>query len=92
MKQLTIGGEEIIIPTKAERHMAQTLGVMHKRYGLSRNYAGAPTQYTCGQCQHFLETEFANRYFKCSKFGVSSGPATDWRKGWQACGAFEKPV
>lgn len=32
-------------------------------------------------------------YYKCGVYGVSSGPGTDWRMKWPACGYFEqKPI
>ena len=45
---------------------------------------------TCGHCAFLKRTpETAKNYWKCSKSRTTRGPATDWRKKWQACGLFE---
>lgn len=43
----------------------------------------------CGNCS-YLDTKFMHnkKYFKCRIVGDTNGPATDWRKKWQACGKF----
>jgi hypothetical protein len=43
--------------------------------------------YKCGKCEHLLVTESpaGKRFFKCRHRGVTSGAATDHRKGWDAC-------
>lgn len=53
-----------------------------------------PERGTCADCALFLvRTQGAGRrWFKCARAGVSFGPATDIRKGWPACTAFEPRV
>ena len=44
---------------------------------------------TCGKCQHLIRvTPGANSYLKCDLTKITRGPGTDWRRKWQACGAF----
>jgi len=47
---------------------------------------------SCGGCDNFLVEQARSRsktYFKC-KLKYSHGPATDLRKRWPACEAYEK--
>jgi len=44
----------------------------------------------CKNCEYFFVRHFGKKYFKCDKSGPSSGPATDWRANWIACGLFNK--
>jgi hypothetical protein len=70
--------------TPAERHRARTLGVMHRRHGRAEGH-------TCGGCRSFWDKPVdgsIGHAFKCRQFRVSSSEATDWRKGWPACGLF----
>ena len=52
-------------------------------------YGPGPAQAICADCVNF-SYHFAGRntYFKCRLYGVTSGPATDWRKRWPACGKW----
>ena len=44
---------------------------------------------TCGECQHLIRIfPGQNSYLKCNLTVISRGPGTDWRRKWQACGAF----
>jgi hypothetical protein len=44
---------------------------------------------TCGTCAWLHVKEFDDaKYFKCTKYGDSQGPGTDWRKWWPACGLW----
>lgn len=46
---------------------------------------------TCGDCAFVLaHSQSRNRYFKCSQFGVTRGPATDLRLSWPACAQFKE--
>lgn len=50
---------------------------------------------TCGDCQHsdlIYSGSARNGYWKCLKAGWTSGPATDIRKSWPACTAYEEPT
>lgn len=60
---------------------AKRIAMMHRRHGVT------PGQ-TCGTCRH-LTTQGRNRvYYKCQRYGVSSGSGTDWRLKWAACGLW----
>jgi hypothetical protein len=56
---------------------------MHQDYGLRLDQ-------TCGGCVHcVLRHGGARAYYKCTLFGrYTSGPGTDWRKKWVACGGW----
>jgi hypothetical protein len=44
----------------------------------------------CKRCKFFIQHWPGNHvYFKCLKFGLSNGAATDWRANWQACSLFQ---
>lgn len=59
------------------------LKTMHSDYGIM------PDQ-TCGGCVHCaLRPGGARSYYKCTLYGrYTSGPGTDWRKKWPACGGW----
>jgi hypothetical protein len=44
----------------------------------------------CGNCVHLVTKKMGGTYFKCDLSLVTAGPATDWRKSWQACGKFKE--
>ena len=51
---------------------------------------GCDYRHTCGECMNFQEHRVGNKkVFKCASYGVSSSEATDWRKSWMACRAFD---
>jgi len=56
---------------------------MHRMYGMAEGH-------TCGECKHLFNLYYARTYFKCELSRLTHGPATDWRKKWQACGKFEQ--
>lgn len=80
-------------PTKAalreaakRRHYLNTVGRMYERYGLALDECQ-----TCGLCAFLVrQGGTAGRYLKCRKSRITRGPATDWRAGWRACGAFQE--
>jgi hypothetical protein len=43
----------------------------------------------CGDCVSLLVNSCSRDYFKCRRYGLTRGPATDWGKRWIACGKFE---
>ena len=45
----------------------------------------------CEDCPHFVKKLFDNAYYKCRVYGNSNSEATDWRKGYTACGLIDKP-
>jgi len=62
----------------------RAIRTMHLRWGTT---PGA----VCRDCTHFLRKREATKvYFKCEKYGVTSGAATDWRARWNACGLWER--
>lgn len=59
------------------------IDAMHQYYGYGAGY--------CQDCPHFVEKLWARKYFKCKVYGDSASEATDWRKGYIACGLIDKP-
>ena len=47
-----------------------------------------PAGALCGACRNLLTVSRARDYSKCYMSRVTSGPGSDWRKSWPACGAF----
>lgn len=45
----------------------------------------------CEDCPHFVKKLFDKAYYKCRVYGNSNSEATDWRKGYTACGLIDKP-
>jgi hypothetical protein len=68
---------------KKELKQNPTLNLLHRVYGKKENE-------TCGHCIHLVELHYGNTYFKCDLTVMTSGAATDWRKGYVACGKFVK--
>lgn len=60
-----------------------------RRSKMQHVYGPGPEGEKCGNCAHLHGFAMANKWFKCVKYGVSGSPASDWRKKWPACGAFE---
>lgn len=45
----------------------------------------------CKTCIHLIRHQPGQKYFlKCDLNKITSGPGTDWRAGWGACGKWEK--
>lgn len=44
----------------------------------------------CKTCVHLYGKAFSKVYYKCKQFKDTSGPGTDWRINWQACGKWEE--
>ena len=64
------------------RHEARTIGTMW--YGFGHGPEGA----VCGTCVHLRRRTYVKTYFKCERYGVTRGAATDWRARWRACGLW----
>lgn len=45
----------------------------------------------CEDCPHFRKKIWDRTYHKCTVYGQSNSEATDWRKGYTACGLIDKP-
>lgn len=54
-----------------------------------RRFFGSDDAHTCGECVHLVCLRYSKRYYKCDQSAMTSGPATDWRKHWHACGKFK---
>lgn len=65
-----------------EREFKQ-IGKMHRIYGVTEGE-------TCKRCTYFIHVRPGqNTYRKCRVFGITGGPATDWKARYPACGKFE---
>ena len=73
----------------SKRAEAQRRFRLERLESMQRKYGKGPVGRSCGSCAHLVGVGKANVYFKCELYGVSSSDATDWRKKWQACGAFK---
>lgn len=65
----------------------KSLASMWSRFG------PGPAGTTCKDCvalRGYQNRSGRRTYYKCGVYGVSSGPGTDWRVKWPACGYFEK--
>lgn len=59
------------------------IDAMHYYYGYG---AGL-----CQNCPHFVKKDWDRTYHKCLVYGDSNSEATDWRKGYMACGLIDEP-
>jgi len=59
------------------------IGDMHRFYGRLADHQ-------CWECRHLIAFHYDRAYYKCGLTRWTSGPATDWRLKWTACGAFEE--
>lgn len=57
-----------------------------------QKHGPGPEGKTCKGCIRLRghRTAGGRTYYKCLVYGVSSGPGTDWRLRWPACGLFEE--
>lgn len=81
--ELKFGDPESIARARQKGQARPKIEAMYARYG------SGPDGQTCKDCAHLIALAHARNYYKCKVFGVTSGPATDWRVKWLACGAFE---
>lgn len=53
---------------------------------------GSKAPNTCGECAHLEEINWRSKaWFKCANANSGKGgPASDWRKKWEACGLFKE--
>lgn len=59
---------------------------MHHYYGFD------PECRKCSECDHLISGVYHDRrYYKCTVYGCSHSEATDWRKGYVACGLIGQP-
>jgi hypothetical protein len=77
MTQMLLGAE--LDP--GDPGLPPTLAQMHREHGV------APGK-ICGDCAHCYRKQLAHSYLKCGRSLITSGPGTDWRKSWPACGLF----
>jgi len=56
---------------------------MHKEYGVVYGKK-------CKDCCNLTVKSYANKYFKCTAYGISDWQNTDWRKKYDACGLYNK--
>lgn len=55
-------------------------------------YGKPPAGVQCRDCVHFVDVRLAKTYHKCTLFGITGGPGTDWRCRFPGCGKFERAV
>lgn len=67
-----------------ERMVAKKIDAMHSRYG---TLDGVKCK-TCPHLDAYSNADYTRIWYKCKMYGVTSGEGTDWRVGWEACGAF----
>lgn len=61
-----------------------------KQNPMIRRYGAGPTGKRCKTCKQLCYTECSKRYYKCLLRGITSGPGTDHRVNWPACGRHEE--
>ena len=64
--------------------MMDTIAAMHRAYG---RFDGVKCR-TCPHLEAYANASNTRYWYKCRIYGVSSSQATDWRIGFEACGAF----
>lgn len=60
------------------------IDAMHEVYG---TFSGVKCK-TCPHLDAYANADGTRYWYKCHMYGVSNGPGTDWRVGYEACGAF----
>lgn len=60
------------------------IDAMHTVYG---TLTGAKCR-TCPHLDAYTNADGTRYWYKCHMYGVTSGEGTDWRVGYEACGAF----
>lgn len=53
---------------------------------------GATPGHVCKDCGLLDVTGLSRRYYKCTVYGSTSGPGTDWRLKWPACGLWAEEL
>lgn len=62
---------------------ARKIDAMHEYYGYGSG--------RCENCPHFRKKTYDRNYYKCIVYGDSNSEATDWRRGYTACGLINNP-
>ncbi len=52
------------------------------------HHGAGPQGRKCKDCARCNYRQYSRRFYKCSAYGNSHGPGTDWRVNWPACGIF----
>lgn len=56
---------------------------------LIRFFGTGPSGTKCKTCKFLVINQPGqNKYYKCFKRGITNGPGTDHRVGWQSCGKY----
>jgi hypothetical protein len=55
-------------------------------------YGPGPTDKKCKDCRLLTYRQCGKRYYKCHLRNITSGPGTDHRMRWPACGRFIQKV
>lgn len=65
---------------------------LRKAEAMHHYYGADPAGRKCIECDHLISGEYHDkRYYKCTVYGCSHSEATDWRKGYVACGLIGQP-
>ena len=82
MNTTNLFGEEVETQGQPTKRGPSPHQQMLRLYGQKRGFV-------CSDCKHLVATGKNATYYKCSRFGITSGAATDWRLKWAACGLFQ---
>ena len=59
----------------------EKIALMHRRHGKAEGKI-------CGDCIFLRVKTYSKNYYKCKKYGITGGAATDWQLRFPACGLF----
>ena len=82
MNTTNLFGEEVETQWQPTKRGPSPHQQMLRLYGQKRGFV-------CRDCKHLVATGKNATYYRCGKYGVTSGAATDWRWKWAACGLFQ---
>ena len=81
MSDTNLWGEQQELPETTRKKTLRKIEIMHAKFGTTPNHV-------CGECHYFLLKQWDKVYRKCSQFGNTNGPGTDWLVSYVACGKF----
>lgn len=72
------------------KRAGRATGAEHAYLAMLVRHGKPPAGVRCGDCTHLVHKRERRTYRKCERYGITSGPATDWRASWAGCGLFER--